>query len=144
MHRGYLSSAEQSLRRALALNAKSLAVLNNLGIVVAREGKPADAIPYYQQALKLRPDDPATKRNLALAYFKAQQYRSAWSLLEPLTANSPHDFQLLDLSGLTLFALDRYPEAARDLERGNQDDPADLERRAGLGKGDLRGEGNKE
>jgi Flp pilus assembly protein TadD len=138
MHRGDLSSAEQSLRRAIALNSKSLAALNNLGIVLAREGKPADAIPYYQQALKLRPDDPATKRNLALAYFKAQQYRSAWSLLEPLTAKSPHDFQLLDLSGLTLFALDRYPEAARYLERANQADPSDLETLDMLGKAYLR------
>lgn len=138
MHRGDLLSAEQSLRRALTLNSKSLAALNNLGIVLAREGKPAEAITYYQQALNLRPDDSATKRNLAIAYFKAQRYRSAWSLLEPLTANSPHDFQLLDLSGLTLFALDRYPEAAQYLERANQADPSDLETLDMLGKAYLK------
>jgi len=33
----------------------SLAALNNLGIVLSRQGKPAEAIPLYQEALKFRP-----------------------------------------------------------------------------------------
>ena len=80
MHKGELASAEKNLRRALKIDPHSLAALNNLGIVLAREGKPAEAIPLYQEALKVRPGNAATQRNLALAYFKAQRYRSAWNL----------------------------------------------------------------
>src|SRR5271169_3665633 len=67
MHKGDLASAEETLRRALAIDPRSLVALNNLGIVLSREGKPAEAIPFYQEALKVRPGDPATQRNLAIA-----------------------------------------------------------------------------
>jgi len=138
MHRGDLASAAGLLRRALVLDPNSLAALNNLGIVLARQGKPAEAIPFYQQALKVRPGDPTTERNLAVAYFKTQRYRSAWTLLQPMAVTYPSDFQILDLAGLTLFALDRYPEAAQYLERANQADPSDLETLDMLGKAYLR------
>ena len=123
MHKGDLAAADETLRRALAIDPHSMTALNNLGIVLAREGKPAEAIPLYQQALKVRPEDLATKRNLAVAYFKAQRYRSGWTLLQPMAAANPKDFQILDLAGLCLFALDRYPEAAQYLERANQSGP---------------------
>ena len=54
MHKGDLTSAAETLRRALAIDPRSLAALNNLGIVLSREGKPAEAIPFYQEALKIR------------------------------------------------------------------------------------------
>ena len=50
----------------------------------------------------------------------------------------PKDFQILDLAGLCLFALDRYSEAAQYLERANQADPSDLETLDMLGKAYLR------
>ena len=50
----------------------------------------------------------------------------------------PTDFQVLDLAGLSLFALDRYPEAAEYLERANQAQPSDLETLDMLGKAYLR------
>jgi len=89
MHAGDLSGAEQGLRRALALDPNSLFALNQLGIVLARQGKPAEAIPIYQRALTLRPGDPAIRRNLAIAYFKAEKYRSAWHLQQSLAVSSP-------------------------------------------------------
>jgi tetratricopeptide (TPR) repeat protein len=142
MHQGDMVSAERELRHALEIDPHSLAALNNLGIVLSREGKPADAIPLYEEALKVRPDDAATKRNLAVAYFKSEQYTSAWSLLAPM-AVAPTDFQILDLSGLSLFALDRYQEAAEYLERANQADPSDLETLDMLGKAYLRAKNYK-
>jgi Flp pilus assembly protein TadD len=77
MHQGDLSGAAENFRRALVIDPHSLAALNNLGIVLARQGEPAKAIPLYQQALKLRPGDSATKRNLAVAYFKAQLHHTS-------------------------------------------------------------------
>jgi len=55
MHRGDLASAAENFRRALVVDPHSLAALNNLGIVLSRQGKPAEAIPLYQEALKFRP-----------------------------------------------------------------------------------------
>lgn len=106
--------------------------------MLARQGKPEKAIPLYQEALKVRPGDLATKRNLAVAYFKAQHRRSGWTLLRPLAVAYPADFQILDRSGLCLFALNPYSEAAHYLERANQADPSDLETLDILGKAYLR------
>jgi tetratricopeptide (TPR) repeat protein len=138
VHQGDLAAATKSLHRALAIDPHSLLALNELAIVLSRQGKPAEAIPWYQQALKLRPEDPVLRRNLAIAHFKAQQYRSAWNLLEPLAVSFPTDFQILDLAGLSLFALDLYADAARYLERANQADPSDLETLDMLGKAYLK------
>src|ERR1700683_5105086 len=95
MHKGELADAAKALRQALTIDPHSLAALNNLGIVLSREGKPAEAIPLYEEALKVRPGDAATKRNLAIAYFKAQQYAPAWRLLRPLSIDYPTDFKIL-------------------------------------------------
>ena len=138
MHKGDNEAAAEALRRGLEIDPHSLAALNNLGIVLARMGKPAEAIPLYETALKFHPEDPSTKRNLAIAYFKAQRYAPAWRLLRPMAAKYPTDFQVLDLAGLSLFALDRYPEAASYLERANQVQPSDLETLDMLGKAYLR------
>src|ERR1700722_3039978 len=93
MHKGDNAAAAQFLRHALKIDPHSLAALNNLGIVLARSGKPAEAIPLYEEALKVSPDSPSTKRNLAIAYFKAQRYAPAWRLLEPMAVRYPADFQ---------------------------------------------------
>ncbi len=138
MHTGDNEAAAAALRRGLEIDPHSLAALNNLGIVLARMGKPEEAIPLYQTALRFHPDDASTKRNLAIAYFKAQRYAPAWRLLRPMTAKYPNDFQVLDLAGLSLLALDRYPEAAVYLERANHAQPSDLETLDMLGKAYLR------
>jgi len=138
MHKGDLPAAEKNLRHSLQIDPHSMAALNNLGIVLAGENRPAEAIPFYLQALKVRPGDVTTERNLAVAYFKARRYRSAWSLLQPLSAANPSDFQILDLAAFSLFALDRYADAAQYLERANQADPSDMETLEFLGKAYLR------
>ncbi len=124
MHGGNNAFAADAFRHALAIDPHSLSALNNLGIVLSRLGKPAEAIPLYEKALAIRPDD-STKRNLAIAYFKAQRYAPAWHTLRPMTLKYPNDFQILDLAGLSLFALDRYSEAAGYLERASRLQPSD-------------------
>ena len=89
MHKGDNAAAAEDLRRALKIDPHSLAALNNLGIVLSRMGRPAGAIPLYEEALKFHPDDLSTKRNLAIAYFKTQHYAPAWRLLRLLSTAYP-------------------------------------------------------
>jgi tetratricopeptide (TPR) repeat protein len=138
MHNGNNASAADAFRHALDIDPRSLSALNNLGIVLSRLGKPAEAIPLYERALAIRAADPTTKRNLAIAYFKAQRYTSAWQTLRPMTLKYPNDFQILDLAGLSLFALDRYSEAAGYLERASRLQSSDIETLDMLGKAYLR------
>lgn len=127
------AAAANAFREALAQQPNSVEILNNLAIALAREGKQQEAIVLYERALHLEPANSQTTRNLAIAYFRAQQYAHAWPLLQRLSADSG-DFQSLDLAGFTLFALDRYREAARYLERASRLHPADLPTLDLLGK----------
>ena len=133
MHQGDNASAEKSFRQTLAIDPNSLDALNNLAIVLSRSGRPAEAVPFYKKALSIRPD-PGTRRNLAIAFFKSQKYADAWRILRPMAAMPSADFQVLDLAGFSLVALERYQEAAQYLERANQKQPTDLETLDMLGK----------
>ena len=126
-------TAEESFRKALALDPQSVELLNNLAISIARQGRDDEAISLYLQALKLRKDDPITRRNLGVAYFRAHRYQEALPLLRSFAAATP-TFQSLDLTGLDLFALDQFGVAAVYLERASQLQPDDLPTLDILGK----------
>jgi Flp pilus assembly protein TadD len=130
-------AAEQAFREALALDPKSVPVLNNLAISLARQQRETEAISLYERALHLKPGDSVTRRNLGVAYFRARQYRPALPLLESSAREAP-SFQVLELAGLDAFALDRYDLAAHYLEAAHRAQPNDLETLDMLGKAYLR------
>ena len=131
------AGAEASFRKALTVEPNSIEVLNDLGIALARQNNEPEAIEFYQRALRIQPGHAATKKNLAIAYFREQRYAAAWPLLKTLSAKLD-DFQTLDLAGVTLFALDRYAESAAYLERASKLNPTDMAVLDLLGKAYMR------
>jgi Flp pilus assembly protein TadD len=130
-------AAEHAFREALALDPKSVPVLNNLAISLARQQRETEAISFYERALRLKPGDSVTRRNLGVAYFRARQYGPALPLLESSAREAP-SFQVLEVTGLDAFALDRYDVAAHYLEAAHRAQPNDLETLDMLGKAYLR------
>lgn len=133
LQEGNYPIAEKHYRQALALDPRSVEVLNNLAISIARQGRESEAIQLYERALRLRKNDPITERNLGIACFRARRYAEALPLLQSFAQQTP-TFQSLELTGLDLFALDRYHDAAVYLERASQADPQDLPTLDILGK----------
>ena len=133
LQQGDYTAAEKAFRQALTLAPNSIEILNNLAISLARLGRDNEAIAFYERALKIKPGDSITKRNLGVAYFRAHRYKDALPLLESFSKSTP-TFQALELTGLDLFALDRYPEAIVYLERANHLQPDDLPTLDILGK----------
>src|ERR1700744_4420855 len=130
-------AAEHAFRGALALDPNSVPVLNNLAISLARQQRETEAISLYERALHLKPGDPVTRRNLGVAYFRARQYGPALPLLESSARETP-SFQVLEVTGLDAFALDRYDVAAHYLEAAHRAQPNDLDTLDMLGKAYLR------
>jgi Flp pilus assembly protein TadD len=130
-------AAEQAFREALALDPKSVPVLNNLAISLARQEREKEAISLYERALHIKPGDSVTRRNLGVAYFRARQYGPALPLLESSAREAP-SFQVLEIAGLDAFALDRYDVAAHYLEAAHRAQPSDLNTLDMLGKAYLR------
>jgi len=137
LQRGDNAGAEMSFRQALVLNPKSVMILNNLAISLARQRKEDEAIALYERALAISPGDSVTLRNLGVAYFRAGRYSAALPMLQAFADATP-TFQALDLTGLDLFALDRYEEAARFLARASLLAPDDQPTLNMLGKAYLR------
>jgi tetratricopeptide (TPR) repeat protein len=126
-------AAEKAFRQALALAPQSVEILNNLAISLSRQGRVEEAIATYERALKLKPGDSITQRNLGVAYFRAHLYKNALPLLQSFAQTTP-TFQSLDLTGLDFFALDQYRAAATYLERASRLQPDDLPTLDILGK----------
>jgi tetratricopeptide (TPR) repeat protein len=64
---------------------------NNLGLLATREGRTAEAIPYFQRALELNPDHLIALENLGNAYRQEKQWDLARSTLEHAVEIGPDD-----------------------------------------------------
>src|SRR5208282_3705352 len=75
------AEARESFERALKLRAGYPDTLanswNNLGLLAGREGRTAEAIGYFQQALKLSPDHRIALDNLGSAYRQQKSWDDA-------------------------------------------------------------------
>ena len=73
--------ARQSFERAIKLQASYPDTVanawNNLGLLATREGHTAEAIPYFQEALKLNPDHLIALENLGNAYRQQKNWDEA-------------------------------------------------------------------
>jgi tetratricopeptide (TPR) repeat protein len=87
--------AQDSFERATKVHATYPDTLpnawNNLGLIAAREGRSAEAIPYFQHALQLSPDHLVALDNLGNAYRLQKQWAEARETLEHAVAVGPED-----------------------------------------------------
>ena len=87
--------ARESFERVIQLHPSYPDTLpnawNNLGLLATREGRTADAIPYFQEALRLSPDHLVALDNLGNAYRQLKQWDEARKVLERAVTVSPQD-----------------------------------------------------
>jgi tetratricopeptide (TPR) repeat protein len=101
------AQARESFERATKAQANYPDTLanawNNLGLLATREGHTAEAIPYFQEALKRNPNHLIALDNLGNAYRQQKNWVEARKMLERAVAVSPQDPEVI-LSLGTLFA----------------------------------------
>ncbi len=68
---GDLGSAEHFLQRLLAVHPDDPEILENLAVVLSRQGKSANAIPLFQQVIALQPESANAWDGLAICAFSA-------------------------------------------------------------------------
>jgi Tfp pilus assembly protein PilF len=89
-HRGDDATALQYFRESLKQNPQQFDALINLGIIV-RQSNPPEALDYYQQAVKLRPEDPYALTQLGWGYFDAKRLNEAQDAFEhAIRVNANH------------------------------------------------------
>jgi tetratricopeptide (TPR) repeat protein/peroxiredoxin len=113
--------ARESFERATRLQARYSDTLanawNNLGLVATRQGRAADAIPYFQQALKLNPDHLIALENLGNAYRQQKNWDEARKVLERAVAVGPQDPEANYSLGMVFAQLNDNDRAYEYLQR---------------------------
>ncbi len=109
--------ARENFERAVKLRASYPETLpnawNNLGLLATREGRTSEAIPYFQEALKLNPDHLVALDNLGNAYRQQKQWGEARKVLERAVTVSPQDPEANYSLGM-VFAQSNDNERAHD------------------------------
>jgi tetratricopeptide (TPR) repeat protein len=90
---------------------------NNLGLLATREGRTADAIPYFQEALRLNPDHLVALDNLGNAYRQQKQWDEARKVLERAVAVGPEDPEANYSLGMVFAQIDDSTRAYEYLQR---------------------------
>jgi len=102
----------------------------HLGLLESRQERYSEAISNYRKALALRPSMPGLRTNLALAYFKAGEYKDALLLLKPLLkaqpAGSEEAQRLTILVGMSHYGLGEFAAATPYLKQASIHDAHNL------------------
>ena len=120
--------ARESFERAIKLRAGYPDTLpdawNNLGLLATREGRTAEAIPYFQEALRLSPDHLIALDNLGNAYRQQKEWDKARKVLERAVAIGPEDAEANYSLGMVLAQTDDTEHAFEYLRRALKVRPA--------------------
>jgi tetratricopeptide (TPR) repeat protein len=108
----------------------------HLGLLEARQGHYAEAIPLYRKALQMNPNVPGLRLNLGLALFKGGRPKEAIPefkiLLRTAPPGSPEAQRLRLLVGTAYYGLGEYSDAVPFLKRAAAHDPQNLPLRLAL------------
>ncbi len=106
--------AEEVLRKLSIARPKDGAIHNELGRVLATEGKKDDAIVELEAGFKLAPGDIAAQRDLGDLYAGAGKYDKAEATYRALLEKTPDDSGLHDMLGKALLKQRKFPEAQQE------------------------------
>ena len=126
--------AEDMFREAVQTDPTYYAARLNLGILLQRRSRHAEAIGEYQAVLALRPDNVTAWRNLALAYMTTKDYAKARITLQKLLAVEGDDPQTwIDLGDVEML-MGRSQTARQCWEKAKSLSPPNSETAARVGK----------
>jgi tetratricopeptide (TPR) repeat protein len=102
----------------------------HLGLLEARQGRYAEAVPLYRKALALAPAMPGLRLNLGLSLFKSGALKEAIQTLTPLLKSQPPSsseaLRLTTLIGMAHYGLGEYAAAVPYLKEATDRDPQNL------------------
>jgi tetratricopeptide (TPR) repeat protein len=87
--RGDRAGVDAAYRRALSFDPGDLAALQHLGNVLARSGRLTEAIPYFEKAASVAPDDVRILNDLGVARAMQNQPDAATEIFRRITAQRP-------------------------------------------------------
>jgi tetratricopeptide (TPR) repeat protein len=121
-------------RSAITADPACALCLSQLGSELGNRGRVAEAAGYFAEAVRLRPDHPPFRRNLALALLRAGRGAEAATHYRRLVEWFPDEVESLTRLGAALLQAGRAAEAAAPLERAVRAQPVEREARYHLAR----------
>jgi tetratricopeptide (TPR) repeat protein len=121
-----LVSAEREYQKALAVRPDA-ATYQRLGLVRHLQNKFAEAIPAFEQSIKLQPDQWSAHLFLGIDLYKTNQFERALEQLKRADKLRPNEFETRLWLGLTYIASREHLTGLAILETLSQEHPKDLE-----------------
>jgi len=118
---GRLGEAEAVLRQAVRI--RDAAAEYNLGAVLDRQGKAAEARSHYERALEIDPFHARAMNNLGVSLDRSGQAEPAIAWLRRATEVAPDNAEAYSNLGSALIGARRLPEAIRALQTSLALDP---------------------
>ncbi|MGE5102992.1 MAG: tetratricopeptide repeat protein, partial [Deltaproteobacteria bacterium] len=131
-------------KHTIAVTEDNYLAENNLGWDLARGGNPVEAIPHYQEAIRLSPRFVRARTNLARALVDAGRLQEGIVQYQEMLAASPTNFGLRGNLGFALSRQGRLDDAVAQFTEAIRLKPDYVEAHNGLGlalarKGDVEG-----
>jgi len=80
----------------------------------------AQAIFYYQSALRIRKDEPRAMKSLAWSYYKIRYFSESLAITEKLKEITKDDLQVVIIHARTLIKLNQHRQALAEIRRAKQ------------------------
>ncbi len=119
----YWKDSEILWTHALACTSENYLARNNLGLALASEGKPAEAIDQYRRALQIMPDYAKAHNNLGVALAGESRWGEAIEHYERALQLEPDYAEVHNNLGIALAGEGRWTEAIEHYERALQLEP---------------------
>jgi Flp pilus assembly protein TadD len=131
-------------KHTIAVTEDNYLAENNLGWDLARGGNPVEAIPHYQEAIRLNPRFVRARTNLALALVDAGRLPEAIVQYQEMLAAAPTNFVVRGNLGFALSRQGRLDDAVAQFTEAIRLKPDYVEAHNGLGlalarRGDVEG-----
>lgn len=105
------SAAEKLLEAADDASNPDWRVISARGAVLAKQGRHGEAVPFFERALAVSPDNPSVMNNLAMAQAMEGRPAKAEALLRQAVAAQPSDQRLSQNLALVLGLQGKHKEA---------------------------------
>lgn len=130
---GYWRSSEALFARAIAATNTNARAHDYYGLALLDQGRYAEAIPQFEEAIRLEGASPQQRYNLATAFEKSGDRQKATALMRETVKEFPEDHATLLWLGMDALNAGRPQEAAELLVRAAQARPDRPEIRVNLG-----------
>ncbi|MEO5362743.1 MAG: tetratricopeptide repeat protein [Magnetococcus sp. DMHC-8] len=108
---GRTDEAERAWRRCLAIDARHVVALTNLGTLYRLRKRHEEALACLRQAVRWQPDDADSVASLACTLIDLGAISEALQLIEPVLATHPEHVDLLGMKAFALVQQARIEEA---------------------------------